>query len=242
MREFLKVFAANANQWLAEGWGGDSYPISKRSIQLVNPLLNRDAAAASLQPLADFANSLPRKGSFSITTYSSWYQFYATNLANSYANAGSWGTAMSSRLIPASNLDGAQNQHKLVETLMTSVESNPGIIPMIYMSTPARTADSGTALTPAWRNSTWHLMLITQWNPAQTTADRIRASFEAVHKAMDPLRKLTHSAGVYSNEADVLEANPSVCFWGHENSRTLLRIKRQLDPNNVLQVHQGADL
>jgi hypothetical protein len=243
MRDFLKILVANANRWVAEGWGGDSYPISKRSIQLVNPLLSADAAATSLKPLVDFVSSLPRKGSVTMTTYSSWYQLYTANMAKSYANAGSWGTAMSSRLIPASNFEGAQNQDQLVDALLASAEpktSSPSIIPMICMSTPARTADDGSALTPAWRRSTWHLMFITQWNPAQTTAAKTRAAFDAVHKAMDPLRKLTPSAGVYLNEADVLEVNSPALFWGAENHQRLLKIKGQLDPNKVLQVHSGV--
>jgi hypothetical protein len=80
-------------------------------------------------------------------------------------------------------------------------------------------------------------MFITQWDPAQTTAEKIRTAFVNVHKAMDPLRKLTPSAGVYLNEADVFEVDSPSLFWGAQNYQRLLQIKHQLDPNKVLQVH-----
>ena len=57
---------------------------------------------------------------------------------------------------------------------------------------------------------------------------------------MDPLRKLTPSAGVYLNEADVFEENTPPLFWGVQNYQRLLKIKGQLDPNKVLQVHGGV--
>jgi hypothetical protein len=243
MQDFLRILAANANRWVAEGWGGDSYPITKRSIRFVNPLLDADAAATSLKPLIDFANSLPKKGTVTTKTYSSWYEFYAANIASEFANSGNWGTIMSSRLIPASNFEGMQNQDQLVDALLAGAETKTGspmIIPMLCMSTPARTPDDGSALTPFWRKSTWHVMFITQWDPAQTTAEKIRTAFVNVHKAMDPLRKLTPSAGVYLNEADVFEVDSPSLFWGAQNYQRLLQIKHQLDPNKVLQVHGGV--
>ncbi|KAL8819539.1 MAG: hypothetical protein Q9191_007715 [Dirinaria sp. TL-2023a] len=243
LRDFLKVLAANSNRWVAGGWGGDSYPISKRSIRLVNPLLNSNAAALSLKPLIDFANSLPKQGKVTMTTYPSWYQFYEANLASDYANSGNWGTIMSSRLIPASNFEGTQNQDQLVDAILTGAETDAGspmIYPMLCMSTPVRTPDDGSALTPAWRKSTWHVMFITQWDPAQTTAEKIRTAFVSVHKAMDPLRTLTPSTGVYLNEADILEVDSPPLIWGPQKYQRLLKIKGELDPNKVLQVRGGV--
>lgn len=237
-RDFLKVLVANANQWLADGWGGDSYPLgTKPTIELVNPLLDKTGATKSLEPLIDFISSLP-KASYSITTYNSWYSLFTEKIASQYSSYASYGTAMSSRLIPSANFDGARNQELLVDALMAGALSN--IYAMLCIAPPARTSDDGTALSPAWRRSTWHFMFITRWDPSKTDSAQIQAAFDLVHETMEPLRKLTPSAAVYINEADVLEADTPALFWGVDNYQKLLKIKRQLDPNNVLQVHGGV--
>ena len=95
MLNFPQVLAANANRWLADGWGGDLYPVTRRSIRFVNLLLDASTAATSLKPLNEFAKSLPKPGTVTMKTYSSWYQFYADNIASEYTNSSTWGTIMS---------------------------------------------------------------------------------------------------------------------------------------------------
>jgi hypothetical protein len=227
---------ANANQWIKDGWGGDSYPLGNRpTIEFINPLLDKGAAATSLKQLIDFVKSIP-VASYSITTYNSWYPLFNDKIGNQYTNYAGYGTAMSSRLIPAPNFDGAKNQDLLVDALMAGA-ALPGVIPMFCMNLPARTADDGTALTPAWRRSTWHFMYIARWDPSRTDQSKIQAAYELVHTAIEPLRKLTPSAGVYINEADVLESNTPPLFWGADNYDKLLKIKAKLDRGNVLQVY-----
>lgn len=191
-----------------------------------------------MKPLIDFVKTIPG-ASYSITTYNSWYPLFNDKIGSQYTNYAGYGTAMSSRLIPAANFNGAKNQDLLVDALMAGA-ALPGIITMFCMNMPARTADDGTALTPAWRRSTWHFMYITRWDPSRADQGKIQAAYDLAHKAMEPLRQLTPSAGVYINEADVLESNTPSLFWGADNYEKLLRIKAKLDPGNVLQVYRGV--
>lgn len=52
------------------------------------------------------------------------------------------------------------------------------------------------------------------------------------YNLFEPLRKLTPSSGAYVNEALKSEKNPDQVFWGSNYNR-LLRIKREVDPEDV---------
>jgi hypothetical protein len=57
---------------------------------------------------------------------------------------------------------------------------------------------------------------------------------------MNPLREFTPDGGAYQNEADAFETDPVGSFWGEENYARLLRIKKEVDPMNILSVHNGV--
>jgi hypothetical protein len=57
---------------------------------------------------------------------------------------------------------------------------------------------------------------------------------------MQPLRALTPGSGAYQNEADSFEPDFVGAYWGEDNYEKLLDIKREVDPQNIMQVHQGV--
>jgi hypothetical protein len=57
---------------------------------------------------------------------------------------------------------------------------------------------------------------------------------------MNPLREFTPDGGAYQNEADAFETDPIGSFWGEQNYARLLRIKKEVDPMNLLSVHNGV--
>lgn len=242
--QLMTILVENANTWFDAGWGGYAYPAGRLPsfpVTLMNPCLNRSEAAASLAPLFDFAKSLGV--TYNLTTYSSFYDLYVENIKNdSLVTTGNYGIAQASRLIPRSNFEGARNQTELVNTLTNAVTSTSAVplSLMLLLVTPARDIqDSDSAITPAWRRSTWHVISGTNWDPANVTAAQITASFEAVTNSMTPLRKITPGGGAYLNEGDTFEPDPVDAYWGVDNYQRLLRIKHELDPQNVMQVHGG---
>ena len=54
-----------------------------------------------------------------------------------------------------------------------------------------------------------------------------------INKKTDALRKLSPNTGAYFNEAFVYEPNWQKTFWG-KNYEKLARIKKRVDPQNVL--------
>jgi hypothetical protein len=248
--QLMTILVENANTWFDAGWGGYAYPARTAqsfpvtpqpfSVTLMNPRLNRCEAAASLAPLFAFAESL--HVIYNLTTYSSFYDLYVEYIKNSLVMTGNYGIAQASRLIPRSNFEGPVNQTELVNTLIKAV-TNTSAVPlslMLLLVTPARDIqDSDSAITPAWRRSTWHVISATNWNPAKVTAAQIKASFRAVTRSMEPLRNITPGGGAYLNEGDTFEPDPVGAFWGDNNYQRLLQIKHELDPQNVMQVHGG---
>jgi hypothetical protein len=128
--------------------------------------------------------------------------------------------------------------------LLTGAETDPlsltygapieilAVTPYSYTPFPGETF-SDSALSPAWRNSTWHIVVGQGFaNDADTAT--IQKAFTTANEAGNILRSLAPDSGAYQNEADVFEPDASDSFWGQANYQRLLRIKKSLDPSNVL--------
>ena len=237
----VEVLVSHANQWARQGWGGYGNPVGpspSNGMQFMNPLLSATEARESLKPLVDLASLLGCEARF--TTYSSWYPLYREHIFGGFGNHSSIGGTIASRLIPAWEFHGMENQTRLTEMLFqtTNNSANIPVMLMILMVTPWRTADTGTSVTHAWRDATWHVITSTVWDPTKVVASDTEERFKVVHESMQQLRDLTPGGGAYLNEADTFEPDPQTSFWGHNYAR-LLEIKMELDPYNLMQVHQG---
>lgn len=71
-------------------------------------------------------------------------------------------------------------------------------------------------------------------DPALNSPQALAARFKKVSNDMDRVRALTPDSGAYQNEGDTYEPNYGHSFWGKENYNRLLRIKKTLDPENLL--------
>jgi FAD/FMN-containing dehydrogenase len=71
----------------------------------------------------------------------------------------------------------------------------------------------------------------TSFEPFNRTAEKEAQA--RMNKALEPMVELTPGMGSYINEAAYFEDDPAKTFWG-DNYGRLLRIKRQVDPMNVL--------
>ena len=239
----VEILVSHANEWASQGWGGYGYPAGQRSsngMQFINPLLNATEARESLKPLVDFASSLGYSANF--VTYPSWCPLYREHVFGGLGSHSSIGATMSSRLIPSWHFEGKESQTRLTEVLSQSTNhsSHINISLMVLMVTPWRTPDSDSSVTPAWRHATWHVISTTVWDPTNVTAGDVEQRFKAVRESLKQLRDLTPEGGAYLNEADTFEQDPPTAFWGADNYAKLLDIKKELDPQNLMQVHQGV--
>lgn len=245
--ELLSVLVANTNRWHSEGWGGYIYPLGFQTaqVQLMNPRLNATQATESLQSLIDLAKS--RKATQVFTTYPSFWPLFEKNFKDKLVLIGGSGNAMATRIIPRGSFEGATNRSKLV-----SIIANALVDPKKYKSfvmiclvapDPAIRDDDG-AVTPSWRDATWQVTSVARWDWASVVAggnaSYVAGAFKATHDAMEELRAMTPGGGAYFNEADIFEPDPIGAFWGRSNYERLLKVKKEVDPKNVMQVYQGV--
>ena len=245
--ELLNVLVANTNRWHNEGWGGYIYPsgLSTAQIQLMNPRLNAAQAIESLQPLIDLAKLRNAKQNFA--TYPSFWPLFDSNFKGKLVQIGGLGNAMATRIIPRASFEGARNRAKLV-----SMVANALVDPKQYRSfvmiclvapNPA-IKDDDSAVTPSWRDATWQVTSVARWDWASVVAagnaSFVAGAFKATHDAMEELRAFTPGAGAYFNEADMFEPDPIGAFWGRSNYERLMKVKKEVDPKNILQVYQGV--
>ncbi|KAL4922897.1 hypothetical protein BDW62DRAFT_196904 [Aspergillus aurantiobrunneus] len=267
--EFISIIVANADRWAAEGWGGYIQPgvlgNGVSSFIMATSMLNQSAAETSMRPVMDFAHRL---GTLSIANISSTntYSEVLESLIGDGASqslGGGGGMAMSSRIIPREYFQGLANQKKLSSILNDVLVNTQNdshdlhlVAPMaplfICVTAPTTYSQSlpkseqaggpgASSVTPAWRAGLWHAIHLRPFSGSTISdPDAVRDIFQAAHDTMEPLRRFAPDGGAYLNEADAFETDPVGAFWGEENYARLLRIKEEIDPTNLLSVHQGV--
>ncbi|PYI17264.1 FAD-binding domain-containing protein [Aspergillus violaceofuscus CBS 115571] len=256
-KDLTGLIIANAEGWAAEGWGGFAIPgLADYTLVIATALLNHTAAMASVQPVLDFA----RQFNNSIATLSSvagFLDFMGPITSSPLLQMSEVSAAVSSRIIPRTSFQNTTSQAQLAElitqllrlndTLQTPPSPRVEILlvaPALYsQSLPREDESSGpgaSSVTPAWRSGLWHLMHTRAIASNTRDPELIRQVWQSVSHAMDALRQFTPDSGAYQNEADPFEPDPVSAFWGKANYERLLRIKKEVDPENMFTVHQGV--
>jgi len=236
-----------------QGWGGYAFPNHVipyanllRIVTLMTPFLTLEEAVVNMKLLNDLVESLGNvAASNGVRIYDSFYDIYEAEIANGLeTSANNVGVALASRLVPAQNFDGVDNQQNLAEALYwISTASGPSqVIPLfICLIGPrayySKNTPSASAVTPAWKNATWHV-IATHSFANEADVSNIEMTFQQTTDSMNPLRELTPGSGAYQNEADCFEPDYANWFWGAENYERLMGTKQELDAKNVLAGHQ----
>ncbi|RFU74754.1 isoamyl alcohol oxidase [Trichoderma arundinaceum] len=247
-REMNRILVANAQRWSDEGWGG-LYGVSGITVNSTgrflgfNANLNVEQARASLKPVTDYFASFTSSNATILfkTLPSQWAAQNDPVLLAFLSPEAGVSLTRASRLVPRKNFDGEEAQKKIVDVLMANSFGWAAVIasPTNY-TLPESDKPGGpgeASITPAWRDSLWHLTYRVSWNPADpvaTSPEALTKTFKAMSEQMDPMRAITPDGGAYQNEADVYEPDPIGSFWGAQNYARLLSIKTRLDPNNLL--------
>ncbi|KAL4929863.1 FAD-dependent oxidoreductase [Aspergillus undulatus] len=265
--ELITIMVENADRWASEGWGG--YIIlgplenSTSTFFMATSMLDQSEGEASMKPITDFAS---RVGALAVanvkmteTYYEVLYGLIADEPSTPLGREGA--LAMSSRIITRETFQGAGNQQRLSSVLMDILSSSQqGIydmsadLPPLFICVTAPTSYSqnlpesdkpggpgASSMTPAWRTGVWHTIHLRPFaDNTISDSDAVRDIFQTSHDTMNSLRQLTPNGGAYVNEADPFEADPVKTFWGEANYARLLKIKEQVDPANLLTVHQGV--
>ena len=217
---------------------------------MMTPKLNNAQAVASMKAIFDFAKA---SGNYvynsGIDEYDSYYDMYSTFLAPTGELVG-LGTALGGRLVPGSQFEGADNQAALLKALnkiqdmitWPTRSSDQSLLTygapfQILVTTPNNfptTAENDTSsVHPAWREAVWSMVINVPFSNSASASD-VRAAFQVANSATDVLRKLNPTSGTYLNEADTFETDPVNTYWGSANYERLLKIKKSLDPGNIL--------
>jgi FAD/FMN-containing dehydrogenase len=256
VQNFLKVVIQNSKSLAQDGWGGYIEPNAMSTqasgLVLFTPKLNNAQAVASMKNITDYAASL---GNIvlnnEVVEGGTFLNAYNTYLVPNEEVVGV-GSALGSRLIPTANFVGSANQDQLLNAMMQVVKISNTPFPLkesllytygapvqILVTTPYNYKDDGTSsVTPAWRNSIWHVAIGSAFKNEAGSAE-IEAAFQRSHTAANFLRAITPNSGAYQNEADSFEPDPIGAFWGTANYNRLLTLKKKFDPYNLLTNHQA---
>ncbi|KDQ50517.1 hypothetical protein JAAARDRAFT_199917 [Jaapia argillacea MUCL 33604] len=224
------ILVNNSLVWSTQGYGGF---VQGESAIYLTPTLNQAQSNATMKPLVDFGLQLVEEGVEGATVlvlqFPSWGTFYDAFAGDHSADLGT-SLALASRLIPKSNFETPASQSDLLAALLKAHSLSPGLRFLISPPT-SYPGDGTTSVNDAWRDSIYHITLVSLWN-WNATVDEKRAQYALSSEAIQPLRDITPDAA-YVNEADVYEPNHEVAFWGTHYPE-LLKIKQKYDPDHLL--------
>ncbi|KAN0105126.1 FAD-binding domain containing protein [Russula decolorans] len=152
-----------------------------------------------------------------------------------------YNTILSSRLIPGSVYSNAPESvgPAYKQLLSQGIQSVLGHL--VAGGQVAANADIDSAVIPAWRSAKTHVIATQRWNDSLSATDvqALRKNFTATARPVLVGLAGGESSGSYSNEADVLEPNFRVTFFGPNYPR-LETIKAAYDPNDLFIVPVGV--
>ncbi|KAF9076926.1 FAD-binding domain-containing protein [Rhodocollybia butyracea] len=222
--DFLQLLTENSLGWAQAGWGSH---MTLSGLVSINPLLTLDQARESMQNITEYVQS--QNGSVVIETLPSWYAFFVKYVIPSQSPIGIDG-AIATRLIPASVFETQKGRNSLVEVISNAAPfllTISAVTPFLFNYT-----ENSTSVTPAWRDSLWHVVLGDLWSWNTTTEGTITA-FETLNNLTAALTDIAPNSGAYMNEANVYEPNYEQTFWGSNYPR-LLAVKQKYDPEGLL--------
>ncbi|KAJ7605450.1 hypothetical protein DFH06DRAFT_1385091 [Mycena polygramma] len=229
LKPYFEILANNSAHWGAQGWGGHVNR-APPGIIYVNPHLSLAEATTSMAELSAFAKA--NNGTSVIETLPSWLPFFTRFIVQVQVPVGN-SIVIGSRLIPKALFDSVAGRTKLVAHLLKQTAQFG--MPYIPVGTPIAFdyTPGTTSVTPAWRDSLWHLTTAIVW-PYNSSAAEVRANLARVHGFVhEKLTALAPHSGAYMNEGDVYESNYQYTYWGPHYER-LLAIKKKYDPRGLL--------
>ncbi|KAL4075613.1 hypothetical protein J3A83DRAFT_4221558 [Scleroderma citrinum] len=223
LKRLDEILVNNAVKWSSEGWGGfHSLEVILGNL-FINPLLTLKEAESSFKELSDFVHEVG--GTFTLKTMSSWLEFFTAHIGNEMSGVPN---VLGSRLIPKENFESVMGRTQLTMFLSAA----PGLMIIFAPPTSYNSTGSDTSVTPAWRNSLWHIVGMYPWNYDANAVD-VKQAFGAMHFLTQGLKRIAPNSGAYFNEADVFETDFEKSFWG-DNYPRLLEIKQKYDPEGLL--------
>ncbi|KAL2132918.1 hypothetical protein VTI74DRAFT_3167 [Chaetomium olivicolor] len=160
--------------------------------------------------------------------YATFLEWYKVNYDTSEAGKNMY---LGSRLLDAKALTGDLNKSAEAWKAFAG-----GQVATAYLVSgkgvhEARPRGCGNAVLPAWRKAYVHATFGVEFQPLDLAA--AAAARQQVKPRVAALKALAPDMGAYMNEADFEEPNWQHEFWG-ANYKRLLRIKRAIDPDDVL--------
>ncbi|KAJ7244489.1 hypothetical protein C8J57DRAFT_977766, partial [Mycena rebaudengoi] len=136
------------------------------------------------------------------------------------------------RLIPKANFQSREGRAQLVAHLLRQTAAFG--MPYIPVGPPVafKHEPGATSVSPAWRDTVWHVRTSVGW-PYNATTGEVRRALSTTHAFVDELRALAPNSGAYLNEAELYETDHEVTYWGPNYAR-LLAVKRKCDPHGLL--------
>ncbi|KAJ7679147.1 hypothetical protein DFH06DRAFT_1278863 [Mycena polygramma] len=198
----------NGLKWADDGYGGY---VSGGTAVYLTPKLTAAEHAASMAPMLEFGKRLNATGTgiYELLEFPTWLSFFNVFTETELA---AQGPPVGYSIAMASRLVTREN-----------------------FQTESARSELLEALLNATALTLYHVTVKVPWNWNATTDEKIQG-YDLVNTSINHLRAITPVAS-YSNEGAVHEPEHELAFWGG-NYKRLLQLKRQYDPEQILDCWQ----
>ncbi|KAK4466376.1 hypothetical protein QBC42DRAFT_193003 [Cladorrhinum samala] len=141
----------------------------------------------------------------------------------------------SSRLIPRSNWDNDKLLSETIAAIRRVSEAGFNVRTRAYAPSLKVAGDyAAKAINPAMREMVLHTTVFSVVSDVSLLSKKdLLTELQALDRQVEKLRKVTPGSGAYFNEAGRLEPNWQQSFFGKENYKQLLKIKKKVDPSGL---------
>ncbi|KAJ7026042.1 FAD-binding domain-containing protein [Mycena alexandri] len=192
---FISFLISNGVKWATDGWSGQIRPGAKLVMTAVNT--TEDAATSYMSDLRTVAAQIG--GTFTVSTTPSYLAYYDKYIVPDALNElDGIPQTVGSRLISADAL--SANPGELLNALVNITVNSAASF--IFANAPFNFKQDASlgppSVTPAWRNSVWHVIAGTGWT-YNTPAASQSYLYNTISSSIEPLRAITPSGGAYQN-------------------------------------------
>ncbi|KAI5459624.1 hypothetical protein BGZ63DRAFT_473334 [Mariannaea sp. PMI_226] len=220
--------------WAA--WNGSTVLAPKvRRLESAFAGFNRSVenVTASVEGVVSKLSAYNSKG-MNVTSEFIAFPDYFTYFENVHANSMPVGDGllMSSRFLRQSHLTDSTAVRRMVNVTAGLPGQNAFSVVGVNGGGPVALNVPNTAINPVWRESLVNNLVARNWPNTTPYSEVKEAQHDVTYAKGASLEELAPDTGTYINEANYMDPNYLVNFWGTMRP-TLEAIKQKYDPNNI---------
>ena len=202
-------------------------------LPLTSPNSSQEQVTSMLKPFTTELDKRQIKYSLNITFFPTFLEHISTYFGPLPDGIFPVAQVTGGRLVPRSVVQ--QNNQALTTAVRNMVQDGTFFLDFVALNvahTRVGNSPSSNAVLPAWRDTVFHVVVVSTWNFTEPFASMLAVEDRLTDEIVPYLERITPGSGTYLNEADFRLQTWKQDFYG-SNYQRLRRIKSEYDPDDL---------